>query len=96
MQNRKDLLQAHRLMTRRSALALLCGEPDSPNQPLRRLNLATISSVLVGVIAAAVFGVLGLLAPGSATGLTRPGTLVIDPAVPPRTCRVTTGSCARR
>ena len=33
MQNRKDLLQAHRLMTQRSALALICGEPDSPNQP---------------------------------------------------------------
>ena len=78
MQNRKDLLQAHRLMTQRSALALLCGEPDSPNQPLRRLNLGTVSSLLVGAVAAGVFGVLGLLAPGSATGLTRPGTLVID------------------
>ena len=80
MQNRKDLLQAHRLMTQRSALALICGEPDSPNQPLRRLNLGTISSVLVGAIAAGVFAVLGLIAPGSVSGLTRPGTLVIDSA----------------
>ncbi len=80
MQNRKDLLQAHRLMTQRSALALICGEPDSPNQPLRRLNLGTISSLLVGAIAVGVFGVLGLIAPGSATGLTRAGTLVIDSA----------------
>ena len=78
MQNRKDLLQAHRLMTQRSALALICGEPDSPNQPLRRLNLGTISGVLVGAIAAGVFAVLGLIAPGSASGLTRAGTLVID------------------
>jgi type VII secretion protein EccB len=80
VQNRKDLLEAHRLMTQRSALALICGEPDSPNQPLRRLNLGTISSVLVGAIAAGVFAVLGLIAPGSASGLTRPGTLVIDSA----------------
>lgn len=78
MHNRKDLLQAHRLMTRRAALALICGEPDSPNQPLRRLNTATVSSVLAGVIAAAVFGVLGLLSPGAVSGLTNPGTLVID------------------
>jgi hypothetical protein len=78
VQNRKDLLQAHRLMTQRSALALICGEPDSPNQPLRRVNLGTISGLLVGVIAAGVFGVLGLISPGSVTGLTRPGTLVID------------------
>ncbi len=78
MQNRKDLLQAYRLMTQRSALALICGEPDSPNQPLRRLNLATISSLLVGAIAAGVSGVLGLISPGSVSGLNRPGTLVID------------------
>jgi type VII secretion protein EccB len=76
--NRKDLLQAHRLMTQRAALALICGEPDSPNQPLRRLNTATVSSVLAGVIVAAVFGVLGLLSPGAVSGLTNPGTLVID------------------
>jgi type VII secretion protein EccB len=74
----KDLLQAHRLMTQRSALALISGEPDSPHQPLRRLNVGTISSLLVGAIAAAVFGVLGLISPGSVSGLTRPGTLVID------------------
>jgi type VII secretion protein EccB len=78
MHNRKDLLQAHRLMTQRAALALVCGEPDSPNQPLRRLNTATVSSVLAGVIVAAVFGVLGLLSPGTVSGLTNPGTLVID------------------
>ena len=78
MQNRKDLLQAHRLMAQRTSLALICGEPDSPNQPLRRLNIAAISSVLTGVIVAGVFGVLGLLAPGTVSGLTRPDTLVVD------------------
>jgi type VII secretion protein EccB len=76
--NRKDLLQAHRLMTQRAALALVCGEPDSPDQPLRRFNTAIISSVLAGVIVAAVFGVLGLLSPGAVSGLTNPGTLVMD------------------
>jgi hypothetical protein len=59
MPDRKNLLQAHRLMTRRASLALLCGEPDSPNQPLRRMNTATITSIMAGVIVAAVFGVLG-------------------------------------
>jgi type VII secretion protein EccB len=78
MQNRRDLLQAHRLMTRRAALALLQGEPDAPDQPLRRLNVGLVSSVLVAVIVAAVFGVWGLLAPGDAQGLTAPGTLIMD------------------
>jgi ESX secretion system ATPase EccB len=79
VQNRKDLLQAHRLMTQRAALALMCGDPDAPNQPLRRLNMASVSGVLAGAIAAGIFVVLGLLAPGSSvTGLTQPGTLVVD------------------
>jgi type VII secretion protein EccB len=78
MPDNKDLLQAHQLMTRRASLALLCGDPDSPHQPLRRMNTATISSIMAGVIVAAVFGVLGLLAPAPATGLTRAGTLVVD------------------
>jgi hypothetical protein len=80
MQNRKDLLQAHRLMTQRAALALLCGEPDSPNQPLRRLNVGTLAGILVAAVVAAVIAVIGFLAPGTVTvsGLTQPGTLVID------------------
>jgi type VII secretion protein EccB len=78
MPSHKDLLQAHRLMTQRSAMALISGEPDALHQPLRRLNAGTISSLLVGAIAAAVFGVLGLISPGSVGNLTKPGTLVID------------------
>jgi len=78
MPDNKDLLQAHQLMTRRASTALLCGEPDSPSQPLRRMNTATITSIMAGVILAAAFGVLGLLAPSPATGLTRAGTLVVD------------------
>jgi type VII secretion protein EccB len=78
MQTRRDLLQAHRLMTQRAALALLQAEPDPPDQPLRRLNIGLISSVLVAVIVAAGFGVWGILAPGHAQGLTAAGTLIID------------------
>jgi type VII secretion protein EccB len=80
LQTRKDLLQAHRLMTRRAALALLQAEPDPPDQPLRRLNVSAFSSVLVAVIVAAVFGIWGLIAPGHAEGLTAPETLLIDKA----------------
>ena len=80
LQTRKDLLQAHRLMTKRAALALLQAEPDPPDQPLRRLNVAAFSSVLVAVIVAAVFGIWGLVAPGNAGGLTAPDTLLIDQA----------------
>ncbi len=78
MQSRRDLFQAHRLMTQRAALALLRGEPDIPDQPLRRLNIAAFSGVLVAVIVAALFGIWGLLGHGGAPLHQQPGTLVID------------------
>jgi type VII secretion protein EccB len=78
LQTRKDLLQAHRLMTQRAALALMQGEPDPPDRPLRRLNVGVISSVLVAVIVAAIFGIWGLIDPGHAQGLTAPNTIIVD------------------
>jgi type VII secretion protein EccB len=80
LQTRKDLLQAHRLMTRRAALALLQAEPDPPDQPLRRLNIGAFCGVLVAGIVAAAFAIWGLVAPGQAGDLTAPDTLLIDKA----------------
>jgi type VII secretion protein EccB len=78
MQSRRDLFQAHRLMTQRAALALLRGEPDVPDQPLRRLNVGTIAGVLVAVIVAGIFGIWGLLFHGAPALRFEPGTLVMD------------------
>lgn len=78
MQTRKDLLQAHRLMTQRAAQALLLGEPDSPELPLRRLNVSTFLGVMVAVLVLAAFGIIGLLSPGGAQGLEQPGTIIIE------------------
>jgi len=78
MQSRRDLFQAHRLMTQRAALALLRGEPDVPDQPLRRLNVGTFSGLLVGVIVTGLFLIWGLLGHTGGTLTDQPGTLVID------------------
>ena len=80
MQSRRDLFQAHRLMTQRAALALLRGEPDVPDQPLRRANVATFSGLLVAVIAIAAFGIWGLLDHGapSLKYVSGSATLIID------------------
>jgi type VII secretion protein EccB len=78
-QNRKDILQAYRLMQERTALALMVGEPDSPNQPLRRRNTATATALIVGAIVAMLFALLGLIGKGgSAQALTNPNTLSLD------------------
>jgi type VII secretion protein EccB len=78
MQSRRDLFQAHRLMTRRAALALLRGEPDIPDQPLRRLNVATFSGVLVAVIVTALFVIWGLLGHSGGSLRYQPGLLALD------------------
>ncbi|MGW0067906.1 type VII secretion protein EccB [Streptosporangium sandarakinum] len=78
MQTRRDLYQAYRLMTQRLSMALLQGEPDLPESPTRRHNVAMFGSALVAVVVAAIFGILGLLRPGSATALTAPGTVLIE------------------
>src|SRR5580693_6673495 len=70
MQSRRDLFHAHRLMTQRASLALLRGEPDVPDQPLRRL--------FVAVIITGLFFILGLLGHGSSSIQNTPGMLVID------------------
>ncbi|GAA3242591.1 type VII secretion protein EccB [Nonomuraea helvata] len=78
MQTKKDLYQAHRLMQQRLGMALLQAEPDVPESPMRRQNVATFGGILVGVLVLAVFGIWGLVRPGNATKLTDPGQLLVE------------------
>jgi type VII secretion protein EccB len=78
MQSRRDLYQAHRLMTQRVGLALLQGEPDVAESPMRRLSAAAFGGVMVGLLVVAVFGIWGVLSPGGAKGLDQPGVLIIE------------------
>jgi Type VII secretion system ESX-1, transport TM domain B len=94
MHDRRDLLQAHRLMTHRMSQALLCGEPDSRNRPLRRMYTASAAAILLGVIAASVFGVLGLLRPGRVPGWTSPARWWWTPTPRPSTFPARAASCA--
>ncbi|MFC7589973.1 type VII secretion protein EccB [Nonomuraea antimicrobica] len=78
MQTRKDLYQAHRLMQQRLGMALLQAEPDVPESPTRRHNVAMFCGILVGVLIMAGFGIWGLLSPGQATNLEDPGQILVE------------------
>lgn len=78
MQTRRDQLQAYRFVTRRVMAALLHGEPDTPESPMRKLAVATFSGVMVAVLAIAGFGVWGLLRPGGAQSVEDPGSLIVE------------------
>ncbi|RKS71118.1 type VII secretion protein EccB [Actinomadura pelletieri DSM 43383] len=78
MQTRKDLLQAHRLMSQRASLALISGEPDNPELPMRRMNIAAFSGIMIGILCMAAFGIYGVIRPGGATGLEKAGMLIVE------------------
>ncbi|MDG4807467.1 type VII secretion protein EccB [Micromonospora sp. WMMD1120] len=76
MRTRRDQVQAYRFVTRRIVSALLSGDPETTNLPMRRLGMAVFGSVIA---AAVVLGGVG--AYGQLTGNTAPledQTLVIE------------------
>lgn len=78
MQTRRDLYQAHKLMMQRVGLALLQGEPDIAESPMRRLSVAAFSGAMVAVLIGAIFGIMGFLRPGGARGLDQGDTVIIE------------------
>ncbi len=62
--SRREQVQAHRFVTRRIISALLSGEPEAPELPMRRLAMAVFGSVMVAAIVLAIVGIYGLLNPG--------------------------------
>lgn len=78
MQNRKDLLRAHRFLGRRVTAAIVNQQPDSPDLPMRRLTGTTVASVMIGVVVCAVFGVIGFVKRGGSTAWQDEGQIVVE------------------
>lgn len=71
-------MQAYRFAQARVQSALLTGEPDRPESPLRRSGVATFAGVMVAVLVVAGFGVYGLLRSANKGGWDKPGVLVVE------------------
>ena len=67
MATKRDQLHGYRFLSRRNASALLHADTDTAEGPLRRLSGSTFASVGVGLVAALVAGMFGLLHPGGGT-----------------------------
>jgi type VII secretion protein EccB len=78
VQTRRDQLHAYRFMTRRAMSALVTGEPDTVEPPMRRLVVTTIGGVLIAVVIVAAFGIIGFLRPGSGDDWKADGTIVVE------------------
>ncbi|MFK3981401.1 type VII secretion protein EccB [Micromonospora sp. NPDC050397] len=76
MRTRRDQVQAYRFVTRRIVSALLSGDPETNNLPMRRLGLAVFGSAMVAAIVLAGAGVYGLMTNRSSP--LEPNTLVLE------------------
>ncbi|MEV4757062.1 type VII secretion protein EccB [Micromonospora sp. NPDC049559] len=64
MRTRREQVQAYRFVTRRIGSAMLSGEPETTELPMRRLGLAVFGSAMLATIVFAGVGVYGFLRPG--------------------------------
>ena len=62
MRTRREQMQAYRFVIRRIVAAVLSGEPETLDRPMRRLGISLFVSTMVGVIGFAAFGIYGLIA----------------------------------
>jgi type VII secretion protein EccB len=66
MWNRREQHQAHRFLIRRIVSAMLTGEPETTELPMRRFTFALVGSVTVAAMVVAGVTIYGLLVPGGA------------------------------
>ncbi len=77
MNSRRDQVQAHAYVVGRLTSALVHGEPDAPESPMRRTNLGSFGGLLLGTLLVAAFLIWGLISPSGRAAALTPGELVI-------------------
>jgi type VII secretion protein EccB len=77
MRSRRDQVQAHAYVVSRLTSALVHGEPDAPESPLRRTGLGTFGGLLLGTLVLAAFLVWGLISAGNKPAALTAGELVM-------------------
>lgn len=80
MQTRRDQLHAYRFLTKRALAALVTGEPNTVEPPMRRLTVTTISGVMIAVVVAAGFALFGVLKPTAGSSWKQSGQVIIEDA----------------
>ncbi len=78
MQTRRDQLHAYRFLTKRALAALVTGEPNAVEPPMRRLTLTTVSGVMIAILVAVGFAVFGLIKPSAGDSWKDQGAVIIE------------------
>jgi type VII secretion protein EccB len=64
MGTRTEQVQAYRFVTRRIVSALLSGEPETTERPMRRFGMSVFGGVMIATVVFAAVGVYGFINPG--------------------------------
>jgi type VII secretion protein EccB len=78
MQTRRDQLQAYRFVNRRALAALVTGEPDVIEPPMRRLTVTTVSGIMIAILVAAGFALFGVLRPAPGDKWKAAGAIIVE------------------
>lgn len=78
MWTQRDQIQAYQFLRRRLVSALVTADANDPVSPSRRLILATAIGLGLGVLVAAVFGIIGLLNPSGGKDWKQGGSVIVE------------------
>ena len=78
VQTRRDQLQAYRFQNRRALAALVTGEPNVLEPPMRRLTVTTMSGIMIAILVAVGFLLVGLIKPSGNTDWESSGAVVVE------------------
>jgi len=78
VQGRRDQVQAYFFVVGRLVSALVRGEPDAPETPLRRFSTGTFGGAMLAVILVAGVGVFGFISPGGSKKFEEPKTIIVE------------------
>lgn len=78
MQSRRDRVMAYNFTVGRLGTAMLEGDPDAVDAPMRRTRGGTYVGLGLGALLCIGFLVFGLIMPGGATSWKQEGSIVID------------------
>lgn len=78
MQTRRDQLHAYRFQNRRALAALVTGEPNVLEPPMRRLTTITVSGIMIAILIACGFALVGIFKPATGDKWRAAGSIIVE------------------
>ena len=78
MRTKREQVAAHRFIVRRIVSAMVSGEPETLDLPMRRMATTAVVSVAIAALVFAGFWVVGLVWPGGAQSWQQNGAVIVE------------------